>query len=496
MKKYDIFISYRREGGYETAKHLFDLLDRDGFSVSFDIDTLRNGDFDTDIFRIIDGCKDFIIILSPGVFDRCVKNSAQNDDWVRKELAYALKQKKNIIPVMLKGFEGFPPDLPADIAGIARKNAVIYEMHYFNAFYEKLKKDFLGSRRRKTWVVPVIAAAIVIAALAWFAVGKGVLQHIGDTEAVSLPEWLFADEPGYICIVPPCGDSDNEASEILPVIYAAYQWVIDEGKPVSERDTMILGKFRGSIQTQDKLYFDFTVNRSMQMTGGETASRISVAGAPEQSSSASSFIEVFRYTMFEEVETEEGASSTMGGQVRNYITGQITGVPFVLETTSIRDKGFLKLLLNREEVMMPFSGTEYIDGGKFIALEEGKTVEIDIENIPSSEDLSEYGSLSRLWASLIFDQFAFSSWPLADVHVKAITDVGPDGSMAEGGIYLTDDTFLEPYRLVLNGIKDGKVSFSMRMDKEREQQCIQALEYRKNEDNLTHDDLLKGLQQM
>ena len=142
MKKYDIFISYRREGGYETAKHLFDLLDRDGFSVSFDIDTLRNGDFDTDIFRIIDGCKDFIIILSPGIFDRCVKTSAQNDDWVRKELAYALKRKKNIIPIMLKGFEGFPSDLPADIAGIARKNAVIYEMHYFNAFYEKLKKTF------------------------------------------------------------------------------------------------------------------------------------------------------------------------------------------------------------------------------------------------------------------------------------------------------------------------------------------------------------------
>ena len=42
--KYDIFISYRREGGYDTAKHLNDLLVRDGYRVSFDIDTLRNGD--------------------------------------------------------------------------------------------------------------------------------------------------------------------------------------------------------------------------------------------------------------------------------------------------------------------------------------------------------------------------------------------------------------------------------------------------------------------
>lgn len=47
--KYDIFISYRREGGYDTAKHLNDLLVRDGYRVSFDIDTLRNGPFDKQI---------------------------------------------------------------------------------------------------------------------------------------------------------------------------------------------------------------------------------------------------------------------------------------------------------------------------------------------------------------------------------------------------------------------------------------------------------------
>ena len=30
--EYDVFISYRREGGYDTAKHLNDLLTRDGYS--------------------------------------------------------------------------------------------------------------------------------------------------------------------------------------------------------------------------------------------------------------------------------------------------------------------------------------------------------------------------------------------------------------------------------------------------------------------------------
>lgn len=35
--KYDIFISYRRKGGYETAKHLYDLFSKDGYRVSFDL---------------------------------------------------------------------------------------------------------------------------------------------------------------------------------------------------------------------------------------------------------------------------------------------------------------------------------------------------------------------------------------------------------------------------------------------------------------------------
>ena len=54
MKIFDIFISYRRQGGYDTAKHLNDLLVRDGYRVSFDIDTLRNGDFDVQLLNRID----------------------------------------------------------------------------------------------------------------------------------------------------------------------------------------------------------------------------------------------------------------------------------------------------------------------------------------------------------------------------------------------------------------------------------------------------------
>ncbi len=143
---YDIFLSYRRKGGFETAKHLFDLLTRDGYSVSFDIDTLRAGDFDTALLRRIDACTDFILILDREAFDRTLDPAFdRNKDWMRIELAYALEKGKNIIPVTLSGFTEFPDNLPADIAAVERKNGPKYDQYYFDAFYAKLLR-FLDSR--------------------------------------------------------------------------------------------------------------------------------------------------------------------------------------------------------------------------------------------------------------------------------------------------------------------------------------------------------------
>ena len=39
--QYDIFISYRREGGYDTAQLLYDRLTQMRYCVSFDLETLR-----------------------------------------------------------------------------------------------------------------------------------------------------------------------------------------------------------------------------------------------------------------------------------------------------------------------------------------------------------------------------------------------------------------------------------------------------------------------
>lgn len=138
--KYDIFISYRRDGSFETAKHLNDLLVRDGYTVSFDIDTLREGDFDETLLRRIDQCVDFILVVDKHTFDRTLDPDFDpKKDWLRTELAYALKLRKNVIPVLLAG-ANYPQNLPEDIDNVRFCNGPKYVHEYFDSFYIKLKE--------------------------------------------------------------------------------------------------------------------------------------------------------------------------------------------------------------------------------------------------------------------------------------------------------------------------------------------------------------------
>jgi hypothetical protein len=166
-KKFEVFISYRRKGGYDTAKLIYDRLRMDGYSVSFDIDTLVNGNFDTELEQRVTDCKDFLLVLSPGIFDRFLKTDPDYDpenDWVRREIACAIKTKKNIVPLAMEGFV-FPKTLPDDVKEVNQKNAIDLYQKYFEAAYAKMK-SFLVSK--PSWLVrhkkKVIASVFLVLA--------------------------------------------------------------------------------------------------------------------------------------------------------------------------------------------------------------------------------------------------------------------------------------------------------------------------------------------
>ena len=166
--KYNVFISYRRDGGEYTAKILRDRLQELGYATFFDVESLRSGDFNTKLYSVIDECQDFILVLSPGALDRC-KNE---DDWVRREVEFALERGKNIVPVMLRGFM-FPDELPQSLEQLRYKNGIQANTEFFEAFLDKLKSFLISKppiRQRVTQnplfrrTLPVFLALLLLCA--------------------------------------------------------------------------------------------------------------------------------------------------------------------------------------------------------------------------------------------------------------------------------------------------------------------------------------------
>lgn len=111
--KYDIFISYRKDGGAQYARIIQLKLIERGYRVFLDYDELTDGIFGENIRRAIDEASIFIAILSPKYLLRCVYEG----DWVRHELKYALKIRKHFVTINPDNtFDGIPEGIPVEIA--------------------------------------------------------------------------------------------------------------------------------------------------------------------------------------------------------------------------------------------------------------------------------------------------------------------------------------------------------------------------------------------
>ena len=137
---YDIFISYRRDGGKELARPLKSELELRGYRVFLDFDELKDGVFDRRIMEAIDAAPIFMVILSPHALDRCVNA----DDWVRREIEYALEHHRHFIPIDPdRSFEGFPPDIPDTLkAGLGQHqfSQVMFEQ-LFKVSVDKMVRE-------------------------------------------------------------------------------------------------------------------------------------------------------------------------------------------------------------------------------------------------------------------------------------------------------------------------------------------------------------------
>jgi hypothetical protein len=156
--KYDIFISYRREGGFEAAKMIQEKLKSLGYRVFLDFEDLRTGKFNEKLYSVIEQCADFVVIMSPGCLERC-KN---DDDWLRLEIVHALQKNRNIIPIMLRNF-AWPQEMPHGMEELKYLNGISASDEFFDAYIKKLV-SFLRSKpnilRKFKWLWLMVALTI------------------------------------------------------------------------------------------------------------------------------------------------------------------------------------------------------------------------------------------------------------------------------------------------------------------------------------------------
>jgi serine/threonine protein kinase len=141
-----IFISYRRSDSAMAAGRLYDLLSDyfgDGH-LFMDIDTIEPGeDFVEAIERTLNSCAAMIVMIGKGwagVTDDAGRRRLDNpNDFVRLEVASALKRNIRVIPALIEEARmPYPDDLPGDLTRLARQNALTLSAKYFRRDASKL----------------------------------------------------------------------------------------------------------------------------------------------------------------------------------------------------------------------------------------------------------------------------------------------------------------------------------------------------------------------
>ena len=189
MGHYDIFISYRREGGFETANLIASKLKLSGYRVFLDIHSMHSGDFSDQLKEKVKCCKDFVWVLSPtnvknkdGSFTRIDTLSFREGiDYYRDEICWAIEFHRNIIPIILDGLI-VPEIFPQIIEDTIEKHNQSCNLHqlqaveasknqHFDASISELKR-YLKSHPVNKWLiissVAVIIALILIASVYLF----------------------------------------------------------------------------------------------------------------------------------------------------------------------------------------------------------------------------------------------------------------------------------------------------------------------------------------
>jgi tetratricopeptide (TPR) repeat protein len=138
-----VFISYRRTNAF-CALAISQNLTQFGYDVFFDFNGIASGDFEQVIFENIRARAHFLVLLTPSALERC----AEPGDLLRREIEMALDTKRNIVPLMLEGFDFATPGIGRQLTGtlavLKSYNALRIPVEYFDVAMERLRGKWLS----------------------------------------------------------------------------------------------------------------------------------------------------------------------------------------------------------------------------------------------------------------------------------------------------------------------------------------------------------------
>ena len=118
-----------------------------GYDVFFDYTGIASGDFERVILGNIKARAHFLVLLTPSALKRC----SEPEDWLRREIEAAMSSQRNVVPVMLEGFDFGTPEIASQLTGalaaLRRYNALCVYAEYFTEAMAHLRERCLNVAR-------------------------------------------------------------------------------------------------------------------------------------------------------------------------------------------------------------------------------------------------------------------------------------------------------------------------------------------------------------
>lgn len=270
-----IFISYRREDAGANALGISQYLEH-GFgrkNVFIDVDMRAGTNFPAVLQQRLAECKVMLVLIGPEWLNARDEQGNRRldfpDDWVRLEIARALKQKITVIPVRVNGATlPLRGALPEDIRGLLDHQAVSVTLAGFRNEMSGLVRDIRSIPSPKPWrrfgaIAAGLLLLLTVLGLAWSAVFTNVIERIRLTLSSQISktgtqDLIWSSRPGEWVMY--AIDNNPVAYYFKPssikvfgdrVAYAARWPVNSHAPPAPQEKTSARGAYEENITVLD-----------------------------------------------------------------------------------------------------------------------------------------------------------------------------------------------------------------------------------------------------